>query len=63
MIALNSEKHIEQKFSDFMEKETDNLNPEGLDLLVLHNNKKTIEFNKEYLSKEKKSSSNNCLII
>ncbi len=50
-------------FSDFMEKETDNLNPEGLDLLVLHNNNKTIEFNKEYLSKEKKSSFNNCLII
>ena len=63
LIALNSEKPIEQMFSDFMEKETDNLNPEGLDLLVLHNNKKTIEFNKEYLSKEKKSSSNNCLII
>jgi hypothetical protein len=63
LIALNSEKPIEQMFSDFMEKETDNLNPEGLDLLVLHNNNKTIEFNKEYLSKEKKSSSNNCLII
>ena len=40
LVALDSEKPIEQMLTDFMENETDNLNPEGLDLLILENNDK-----------------------
>ena len=39
-------------FVDFMEKETDNLNPEGLDLLLLENNNEKIVFNENYLSEK-----------
>ena len=35
-------------FSDFITKETDNLNPERLDFLLLKNNRTKIEFNKIY---------------
>ena len=35
LIALNSEKSIENMIADFMIDETDNLDPEGLDMLVL----------------------------
>ena len=35
LIALNSDKPIEEMFDDFIEQETDNLSPEGLDLLIL----------------------------
>ena len=39
-------------FVDFMKKETDNLNPEGLDLLLLENNNEKIVFNENYLSEK-----------
>ena len=48
--ALDSEKPIEQIFADFMENETDNLNPEGLDLLILENNDEKISINPIYYS-------------
>ena len=52
--ALNSDKPIEEIFADFMKSETDSLDPEGLDLLVLTNNSETIAFNQAYISKIKK---------
>ena len=48
--ALNSDKPIEEMFFDFIWNETDNLNPEGLDFLVLKNNNEKIALNKDYLS-------------
>ena len=48
LLALDSDKPIEEMFSDFITNETDNLNPERLDFLLLKNNRKKIEFNKIY---------------
>jgi hypothetical protein len=48
LIALQSEKPIEEMFEDFINKETDNLDPEGLDMLLLNNNKEKIIFNPIY---------------
>ena len=48
LIALNSEKPIEDMFRDFFKNVTDNLNPEGLDLLILCENKTKIKFNPIY---------------
>ena len=48
LIALDSEKPIEQMFTDFMENETDNLNPEGLDFLILENDAEKISINPIY---------------
>ena len=45
MIALTSDKPIEEMFLDFIRNETDNLNPEGLDFLLLSNRNEKIEFN------------------
>ena len=41
LIALNSEKPVEEMFLDYMENETDNLDPEGIEMLKLcdENNK------------------------
>jgi hypothetical protein len=50
LLALNSDKSIEEMFLNFFTKETDNLNPEGLDLLILNENKTKIIFNPIYLS-------------
>ena len=50
LLALNSDKSIEEMFLNFLTKETDNLNPEGLDLLILSENKTKIIFNPIYLS-------------
>ena len=52
LIALDSEKPIEQMFTDFMENETDNLNPEGLDFLILENDAEKISINPIYYSKK-----------
>ena len=52
--ALDSEKPIEQILDDFMENETDNLNPEGLDLLILENNNEKISINPIYYSDKTK---------
>ena len=51
LLAINSKKPIEEMFSDFMENETANLNPEGLDLLYLNYNSTEILFNKIYMYK------------
>ena len=57
LVALNTEKPIEEMFYDFMIKETDNLSPEGLDLLLLNNSKTKIVFNSIYFSNH---DDNNC---
>ena len=57
LVALNTEKPIEEMFYDFMIKETDNLSPEGLDLLLLNNSKTKIVFNSIYFSNQ---DDNNC---
>ena len=53
LLALGSDKPIEEMFSDFIKNETDALNPEGLDLLILNIYKSIILFNPIYLSKIK----------
>ena len=53
LTALNSDKPIEEMFLDFFKKETDNLNPEGLDLLILSENKTKINFNQIYFTSTK----------
>ena len=45
LTALNSEKPLEEMYLKFMENETDNLDPEGLDLLQLTNNNTTLIIN------------------
>ena len=50
LIALNSDKSIEGMFLDFLTNETDNLNPVGLDLLILCDNKTKIKFNPIYFT-------------
>ena len=62
LTALYSEKPIEEMFSNFMEKVTDNLNPEGLDLLLLDKNNTQLIFNPIFL-KEQKKSEGYCLIL
>ena len=49
--ALNSEKPIEEMILDFILKETDNLDPEGLDMLCLTNNDNTIIINPNLFQK------------
>ena len=46
LLAMNSEKPIEEMFLNFFEKCTDSLDPEGLDILQLNNDK--ILFNSDY---------------
>ena len=48
LLALNSDKTIEEMFLDFMKNETDNLMPDGLDLLILKIRKTKIIFNPIY---------------
>ena len=55
LTAINSDKPIEEIFFDFMNNETDSLNPEGLDLLILDNNSEKIVLNQIYLHKTKNS--------
>ena len=50
LLALNSEDSIEEMFLNFYKNETNNLNPEGLDFLILSENKTKIIFNPIYLS-------------
>ena len=53
LLALDSDKPIEEMFTHFFKNETDALNPEGLDLLILNAYKSKILFNPIYLSKNK----------
>ena len=62
LTALNTEKPVEEMFSDFMDKITDNLNPEGLDFLLLQKNNTKLILNPIYL-KEPNNSNGYCLII
>ena len=57
LTALNSEKPIEEMFLEYMEKETDNLDPEGLDMLKLTNDNLSLVLNPK-LKAENKNISN-----
>ena len=46
LIALNSNKPIEEMFYDFFKNHTDSLDPEGLDILKIDGN--IIYFNNQY---------------
>jgi hypothetical protein len=48
LVALNSDKPIEEMFSDFMDNKTNNLDPEGLDIFNLSNNNEKIILNPIY---------------
>ena len=50
LLALNSDKPVEELFYNFIKNETDNLNPEGLDFLLLNYDKTKISFNDIYLT-------------
>ena len=52
LIAIKTEKPLEEIFEDFFIKETDNLDPEGLEMLFLSENNEKIEFNKKYYTSE-----------
>jgi hypothetical protein len=62
LTALNSEKPIEEMFSDFKDNVTDNLNPEGLDLILLKEKNTKLIMNPIYL-KEPNNSKGYCIII
>ena len=49
------DKPLEEIFEDFLKKETDNLDPEGLNMLILCNNNEKIDFNKKYCTNFKHS--------
>ena len=48
LIAIETDKPIEEMFVHFFKNETDSLNPEGLDMLKLCNNNTKIVFNEIY---------------
>ena len=52
LTALNSEKPIEEMYLDFMENETDNLDPEGLDILKVSPTNDTTLILNNYLKSE-----------
>ena len=52
LLAIKTEKPLEETFEDFFIKETDNLDPEGLDMLILSDNNEKIEFNKKYCTSQ-----------
>jgi len=58
LLALNSDKTIEEMFLDFMKNETDNLMPDGLDLLILKSRKTKIIFNPIYFRENNNKCSN-----
>ena len=63
LIALNTEKPTEEMFYDFMINETDNLSPEGLDLLILKSSGTKIVFNCLYFSNQDDVNSCSCNIF
>ena len=58
LLAINSEKPIEEMFYEFRENVTDNLDPEGLDMLVLFNRNSEVKLNPLYLNNFNKSKFN-----
>ena len=63
LIALNSDKPIEEMFDDFIEQETDNLSPEGLDLLILEEDGTKIVFNEVFFPNYNEGCNCDCNII
>lgn len=61
LIALNSEKPIEEMFLDYMENETDNLDPEGIEMLKLCDENTKIILNPNLLINNKKNRIDNTL--
>ena len=53
LLAIKMDKPLEETFEDFIKKETDNLDPEGLEMLILCGNNEKIEFNKKYYTNAK----------
>ena len=53
LLAIKMDKPLEELFEDFIKKETDNLDPEGLNMLILCDNDEKIEFNKKYYTNSK----------
>jgi len=49
LTALNSEKSIEEMYLNFMKNGTDNLDPDGLDILVTTNDDTTLNINQELI--------------
>ena len=49
LTALNSKKNIEEMYLDFMKNNTDNLDPDGLDILKISNNGISLEINEELI--------------
>ena len=47
LTSLNSKKNIEEMYLDFMKNVTDNLDPDGLDILNLPNNGTILVINEE----------------
>ena len=50
-------------FDDFIEQETDNLSPEGLDLLILEENGTRIAFNNLFFHNYNEACNCDCMII
>ena len=55
LLAIKMDKPLEETFEHFLIKETDNLDPEGLNMLILCDNNEKIEFNKNYYTNAKNS--------
>ena len=55
LTALTSEKPIEEMFYDFIKNETDNLDPEGLDFLILSEDKTKLSFNTKYYTSKQEN--------
>jgi hypothetical protein len=61
LIALTSEKPIEEMILDYMENETDNLDPEGIEMLNLCDEKTRIIINPNLLINNRKNKQSNSL--
>ena len=57
LLAIKMDKPLEEIFEDFLKKETDNLDPEGLNMLILCDNNEKIELNKKYYTNFKHTKS------
>lgn len=55
LLAIKIDKPLEEIFENFLKKETDNLDPEGLNMLILCDNNEKIEFNTKYCTNIKHS--------
>lgn len=53
LMAIKMDSPLEEQFENFFQKVTDNLDPEGLNMLVLCDNNEKIEFNNKYFIEKK----------